>query len=557
MINKRNDEHGFAVIYALVVLLIVTMGGTALLFMSRKDKTGGSNYSSMRTTAKAAETALKACEGQLLNHPDTALAILKAFVKNSKYRWICNSSVAESETEVRYVLNSGTDASSYSTKIISFDSTTALLTVEGIGYGNYGAKKKATALYKLDGIEIVTPPAMTTTVLNGRYVLFIAKDGESFNFPATITGNVYFGGAFNMQTVGHDVTINGNLKTGNSAVSGLTSIKNKLLVNGNAYFQSTVTFQNSISTVTGRVGFEKNADLNTNFITNGDSVYSNSTSSGSAKISMQPGSIFLHSGSFPVSSVSGGTVVSNGGAISDIGARVGICPGNETGVTIDISKIPSSYIQTYTAVFGTSYAVLTADKMNTYYQNNPSKLWNGYLVIDANTGFPQWSANPGTFNYKVIWLLHNTGTCWNPPLNNYMYNSGTGPGCSSIFHLSNGSQISPCGWTGTLRGYFYVQGNANEALKFYNYNQTLIGAAHVMSSGNDPFEFTGPTTGSNILKLTYDEGVIQDLVNIGLATWPAGSCEVHATGGGGGGSGTPELKLVDLKIRPRLLSQQL
>lgn len=556
MMYKRNDERGFAVVYALVVLLIVTMGGTALLFMSRKDTTGGSNYSSMRTTSKAAETALKACEGQLLNNPDTALAILKAFAKNSKYKWICNSSVAASETEVRYELNSGSGASSYSTKIISFDSTTALLTVEGIGYGISGAKKKTTALYKLDGIEIVNPPAKTVTVLNGRYALFIAKDGESFNFPATITGNVYFGGAFNMQTVGNDVTINGNLKTGASAVSALTSVKNKLLVNGNAYFQSGVTFQNSISTVTGRVGFEMKAELNTNLIVNGDSVYSNNTSGGTAKISMQTGSIFLHSGSFPSSSVSGGTVVSNGGTISDIGARVGICPGNETGVTIDISKIPASYIQTYTAVFGTSYAVLTADKMNTYYQNNPSKLWNGYLVIDANTGFPQWSANPGTFNYKVIWILHDAGTCWNPPLNNYMYNSGTGPGCASIFHLSNGSQISPCGWTGTLRGYFYVAGTGLEAVKFYNYNQTLVGATHVMSKGNDPFEFTGPATGTNVLKLTYDEGVIQDLVNIGLATWPAGSCEVHATGGGGGSS-TPELKLVDLKIRPRLLSQQL
>jgi hypothetical protein len=557
MLHQKNDECGFALIYALIVLLIVTMGGTALLFMSQKDKTGGTNFSSMHTTAKAAEAALKACEGQFMNHPDTALAILKAFAKNNKYKWICNSSVAESETEVRYALNSGTNASRYCTKIISFDSTTALLTVEGIGYGDFGAKKKATALYKLDGIEIVIPPPKTITVPAGRFVLYIAKDGESFNFPANITGNVYFGGAFNMQTVGNDVTINGNLKTGSSVVSGLTTIKNKLFVNGNAYFQSAVTFQNSISTVTGRVGFEKTATLNTNLIANGDSVYSNSTSGGSAKISMQPGKIFLHSGSFPSSSVSGGTVVSNGGAISDIGARVGICPGNETGVTIDITKIPAAFIQTYTAVFGTSYAVLTADRMNTYYENNPTRLWNGYLVIDANTGFPQWSANPGTFNYKVIWLLRSSGTCWNPPLNNYMYNSGTGPGCSSIFHLSNGSQISPCGWTGTLRGYIYVDGTGLEAVKFYNYNQTFVGATHVMSSGNDPFEFTGPSTGSNVLKLTYDEGVIQDLVNVGLATWPAGSCEVHATNSSSSSSDAPELKLVDLKIRPRLLSLQL
>ncbi len=554
MMYRKSDERGFAVVYALVVLLIITMAGTAMLFLSRKDMGGGFNYSSMRSTSRAAEAALKACEGQMMNNPDTALAILKAFTKDNKYKWICNPSVAASETEVRYELNSGSGTSSYSTKIISFDSTSALLSVEGIGYGKFGAKKKATALYKLDGIEVVAPPVKTTTVLKGRYVLFIAKDGESFNFPATITGNVYFGGSFNMQNDNHDVTINGNLKTGTS-LSGLTTIQKKLLVNGNAYLQSGVTFQNRISTVTGRAGFERNAGLNVNLIVNGDSVYSNSTSSGFAQISMQSGCTFLHSGSFSSSRVSGSTVVSNGGAISDIGPRVGICPGNETGVTIDISKIPSTYIRTYTEVFGTGYAVLTAEKMNTYYQNNPSKLWNGYLVINANTGSPQWDANPGTFNYKVIWLFHNTASYWNPPENRYIYNSGTGPGCVSIFYIGNGSQISPCGWTGTLRGYFYVDGNGGEAVKFYNYNQTLLGAVHIMSSGNDPFEFTGPSTGSNILKLTYDESVIQELVDIGLATWPAGSCEVHATDSTT--SSTHELKLVDLKIRPRLLSQQL
>jgi hypothetical protein len=85
-----------------------------------------------------------------------------------------------------------------------------------------------------------------------------------------------------------------------------------------------------------------------------------------------------------------------------------------------------------------------------------------------------------------------------------------------------------------------------------------MGGINVKSTGNDPFEFTGATSGTDVMKITYDESVLQDLVDVGLATW-SGSCVVSASasGGGGGGGGPPQLKLVDFKITPRLLSMQL
>jgi hypothetical protein len=240
--------------------------------------------------------------------------------------------------------------------------------------------------------------------------------------------------------------------------------------------------------------------------------------------------------------------------------RVGICSGNETAISIDITKIPTTSRVSYATVFGATYSELLASKMNTYYQNNPSKLWYGYLVIDATGASPQWNASPGTFNYKVIWIL-NGSIYWNPIFNSatdnkILYNSAAGS--SSIFYLSGGAQIAPCVWSGTLRGYFYVTGSGNELIKFYNFNQTLTGGINIKSTGSDPFEFTGPTSGTDVMKITYDESVIQDLVNVGLATWPGG-CVVNASasGGGGGSGGPPELRLVDFKITPRLLSMQL
>lgn len=552
MIQPKKDERGFAVVYALVALLVVSIGGTALLFMVRKDKVGTSDYSSIRMTAKAAEAALKACEGQFMNNPDTALAILKAFTKNNNCKWICNPSVIAASSEVRFDLNSGSSTARYSAKIVNFDSTAALVTIEGTGYGDNGAKKKALALYKLEGIEVVTPPA--AAVPGGRYALFIAKDGESFNWPAIITGNVYFGGNFIMQAATRTVTINGNLKTG-SSTSTASPVQSKLVVNGNAYFQSPVAFQNAASSISGKAGFEKTVTLNTNISIGGDSIFSNSSSSGSYKIVMQSGKTLLHSGSFKSANLTGGTLKSNGATISNMAELIGICPGNETAITIDISKIPISSRVKYATVFGANWKELTAGPMNTYYQNNSSKLWKGYLVIDATGASPQWNANPGTFNYKVIWIM-NGSMYWNPIFNSatdnkILYNSG--PASSSIFYISGGAQIAPCVWKGTLRGYFYVAGSGNELVKFYNFNQTLIGGINIASTGSDPFEFTGPTSGTDIMKITYEESVIQDLVDAGLASWP-GSCIVN---GSGGGSGSPALKLLDLKIRPRLLSMQL
>lgn len=553
MLQRMKEERGFAVVYALVALLVVTIGGTALLFMVRKDKSGTSDYASIRMAAKAAEAALKACEGQFMNNPDTALAILKVFTKNNNCKWICNSSVATASSEVRYDLNSGSSTVRYSAKIVSFDSTTALVTIEGTGYGEKGAKKKALALYKLDGIEVVTPPAVA--VPGGRYALFIAKDGESFNWPATITGNVYFGGNFIMQATTRTVTINGNLKTGSSTATA-SPIQSRLVVNGNAYFQSPVAFQNAASSISGKAGFEKNVTLNANVRIDGDSVFSNSSSSGSYRIVMQPGKTLLHSGTFKSANLTAGTLKSNGTTISNMAERIGVCPGNETAINIDISKIPAASRVSYATVFGANWKELTAGPMNTYYQNNSSKLWKGYLVIDATGASPQWNANPGTFNYKVIWIM-NGSMYWNPIFNSatdnkILYNSGAAS--SSIFYISGGAQIAPCVWNGTLRGYFYVTGNGNELVKFYNYNQTLIGGINIKSTGSDPFEFTGPTSGTDIMKITYDESVIQELVDAGLASWP-GSCVV--SGGEGGGGGSPVLKLVDMKIRPRLLSMQL
>ena len=98
---RKCNEKGFSMVYALVMLLVVSIGGTALLSIIRKDRGVASGYAAMRVTSEAAEAALKACEGQFMNNPETALAILRKFTKDNDYRWICNSSAANANSEMR------------------------------------------------------------------------------------------------------------------------------------------------------------------------------------------------------------------------------------------------------------------------------------------------------------------------------------------------------------------------------------------------------------------------------------------------------------------------
>ena len=69
MIRMVSNNRGFAVAYALVVLLVAAVVGTGLLFMAQKDRANVSDFSKVRETSQAAQAALKACEGQFFSGP--------------------------------------------------------------------------------------------------------------------------------------------------------------------------------------------------------------------------------------------------------------------------------------------------------------------------------------------------------------------------------------------------------------------------------------------------------------------------------------------------------
>jgi hypothetical protein len=144
----RNNRNGFAMVYGLIILLMITVCGTGIFFMMRKQQEASTNYRSSQAAVRAATASLEAFKGQLELAPDSCVAILKKFLSNSNYKWLLgSSSVANVEQFQQY------NGQRFSVSIKSYDSVHAVIVVEGHGYDALGGRKIITASYHLDGLS--------------------------------------------------------------------------------------------------------------------------------------------------------------------------------------------------------------------------------------------------------------------------------------------------------------------------------------------------------------------------------------------------------------------
>jgi hypothetical protein len=520
----HKNQNGFALVYALVVLTLATVGGTALLFLVQKDRAMVTDYVKMRSASLAANAAIRACEGQFMNDTGVAIAILRKYKADSTYKWMLGT--APANTEQIKQLWTGNDSPKYSACILGFDQTTYSIVIQGTGYGSYGGKKRSIASFYLGGLTTTTP----TTGNRGKFAIYIAKDGDNINYPLTINGNVYFGGHFTTENSGYAITINGYLKTGVSTTEA--TILNTWIINGNALFQCPVEFANYASTINGKAGFTKNVNCAIGLAMGGDAFFTSTINAGSGftyKVNMQNHKATYSSSSFPTSYLENASSTVKNTSL-DLETSVDICDGDESPVTIDISKIPSGKILSYNNSLGANVD-LTGTALNNYIAANPTKLWtvNGskYLVIRItyNVDFPSFNTTSGIFTGKVIWILEN-----NPGItpNFNWYASDTTSSLTLIYAggtsaIPNNTQLNPLGWSGNLRGYIYLTGTAAVTYKLVA-GAKLKGAINHESAGAD-------LETNSALTINYDDAVVQELVDIGIATRPTVSCAADAGGG--------------------------
>ena len=247
IIRKR---AGVAVVYALVILIMATMGGTMVLFLAMKNRVAVADYAGMQSASEAAMAGLKAFEGQCMNDPATVLAILKKYTANHSYKWLLGSAPA-ADCEQKIKLCDGTNAQKYSARIIGFDSINSSIIIEGIGYDGTGGKKKMIASYQLGGLTMVTWP------VTNPYALYLGGALQNVNVPVNITGDVYLGlvGGSENQHFNKGGTIDGNLKTSLTDNYLILCSGGALTVKKNAFIRCKLEPMD-VLTIEGNSGFE-------------------------------------------------------------------------------------------------------------------------------------------------------------------------------------------------------------------------------------------------------------------------------------------------------------
>ncbi|MCX7726375.1 MAG: MKRN2 opposite strand protein [Chitinispirillaceae bacterium] len=537
--REKIKESGFAVVYGLIVLMIATLAGSSMLFMAQKERIAISDVSKMRSATLAAIAALKAVEGQLLNNPTTALDILKEYLTNPNQNTWMLGTLANCHSEQRIKMWNSSDAPEFSARIVAYDSASSFLVIEGTGYGSNGGKKKVLGTYQITGVEMVTVPGPVNA-------LYVGAGFGNLDIPLVINGNVFAGGSSmwngNCQSVG--VTINGDLKTG----TGNFETNQKLTVNGKAFFRGNAMFQNQSATITGKTGFKGNLSLNSVNINLTNDVFINGDDLGNGFINVSGGAYkakYYTAGGFDPNEIK----VTAPATKEAVSTSMASTMGNELGMPDIDDPAPTirSDLETYiTNSGGTIYTPSTAGlnfdqagwNLVSAYNNSNIKKWNGFLVIKVSSTININQQGPSNFNGKVIWIIETSisSNKWytsSSTSNTLIYIKGNG-------RFDNFGEDLPSGTT--MRGVIFNSSSSATQTTYKIKAGTTIEGSLIHTATTKP-QFNVPNCSSPVT-INYDEDVIQEFVNIGIMTLPTSGI-------------APYLAVVDVKIRPTMLSMQL
>lgn len=538
MEEKIKKESGFAVIYGLIVLVIATVAGSSMLFMAQKERVSVSDVSKMRSATLAAISALRATEGQLKNNPNTALDILKEYLNDpTKKTWMLGT-VANCHTEQKIKMWDRSDAPEFSARIVAFDMDSSFLVIEGTGYGSYGGKKKVVGIYRIGGVEMVTVPGPVNA-------LYASAGFGNLDIPLVINGNVFAGGnsMWNGNCGVQGVTINGDFKTS----SGTFETNQKLTVNGKAFFRSSnVKFQNFASSITGKTGFKGDLNLNSVNLNITNDVLINGNDLGSGFVNVSGGAYkakYYTGGGFDPNKIT----VTSPATKEAVTTSMASTMGNEIGMSDADDPAPTirSDLETFiTTSGGTIYTPATAginfdiNGWNLATAYSTKSKWKDFLVIKISSTININQSGPSNFNGKVIWIIETSisSNRWytsSSNSNTLVYIKGNG-------RFDNFGENLPTG--NTMRGVIYNNSTSGTQTTYKIKGGIEIQGALIHNSSTKPqFNNSGCTPPVTI---TYDEDVVQEFVNMGIMTMPTSGV-------------SPYLAVVDIKIRPTMLSMQL
>lgn len=531
------NERGFAMVFGLVVLLLATVGGTAILFMAQKDHVGASDYIQMRSASRAAVAALKACEGQFLNDPNTALAILTQYKSDNAFKWMLGTA-ANANSEHKITLGTSANAPQYSARIVNYDNISQFIIIEATGYIRNGGRKKVLASYHLGGL------GMTDRTIGMSFALFLGGQLVNCNAPINIQGNVYLsvqGPGTSNQHFNNGGIIYGNFKT--ASTNNCLDFTQKLVIRGNAFFQCTMQpqamihislnagltkgFSNwtSVIEIDGDGYFTQTTDFGFKYCVDGDNGGGKTIYYNTAKISSDRFKDFDKRAQIPSTSA------------AYVAAQLGMTASNETPFGLHIPTWETGVVEKISG----NISAATLENYWTTHRGAGTLYQNEWLVIKLTGDLTITSG--GTFTKKAIWLTDNNTI----NVNSMLFKCSDESNTLIIVDGSGRIQNFGPGNNSNFRGLVYVSSTNTNSMSYkFGNNSKMYGAIH--HAGNSQFNLNAGTADSVRIWLSHPLGqsAIQEIANTGIILAP--------------GLATPEVRtplVLDIKIRPTLLGMQM
>jgi type II secretory pathway pseudopilin PulG len=539
MNRKTRNESGFALVYGLVVLLLASVGGTALLFMAQKDRTGASDYSQMRSASQAAMTAIKAFEGQLMNNPATAVSLLQGYVNNSSNKFLLGATPTASEQKQSLWGSAigGIASPQYSARILNFDKDNYFITIEGKGYGNNGGIKKVIASYQLAGLGKSDRP------VNMPFGLFLGGQLQNCDKPLSVKADLYLSaqgasGPYN-QHFNKGGTIYGNYKTAYS--TNFVEIGAPLTITGKAFIQCGVWPNSGPFTINGIAGFTNNFyNQNANVECKSNAYFTSPANLPTDnKIVGTAGNTVRFNSPVTATKFTGFTTETQNSpamTLATLATTLGMTSAAETPLGYSIPAWGAGVVQYVSG----DISAATLDNYWTTHQANGTLFQDEWLVLQL-TGTV--GTLGGNFTRKAIWITGNNGLDGRGSFYNCSDESNT------LIIVNGSGFIQSMGPADNynFRGLIYVNTTCTWGMTYqFGLNSRMYGAIHHAS--NTIFTLNSGTADS-VRIWTNDllaQSALQEIVNTGIILAPGVVTPPAQT-----------LVLQDLKIRPTLLSLQM
>ncbi len=528
----KQNCSGFALLYVMGALLVVTFIGSALISIANKDVASASDYSAMTTAAISAKSAMQASVAKIEQQSNDVLTILNNYIDDGYTAADKGWLLGDNNTYVTL-----SSQQKYRVKIIGFDKTNFTVQLAGTGMGKGNSKRNVFGIYKLDGLafDVEYNPVSTHAMYLGT------SSNNFFTMPFSIHGDVYASAPINFWFNASGSTFYGSFRT-NVDNTNVVTIHGNYTFEKDAYFGA-AAHANDAGTLTfkGNAGFEYGIDAGGAnplvFDFKQEVYYKNrDVKDGWTFDLVGTGSNTLHT--------EAGRLVGEGSG-SVYGERVNLArlndaPANiidELTVNSDIDDVefdkqpivdegklfnystykantPSGYALYYP---GGASTALDGKKMNHLYMyaTEQGDLWNDYLALKINQNiYTERGYSTADFTGKVILIIPNG----HEMQAGEFYNSSTS--AVTIISVENGGKINTLGgWSSSSRFRGYIHCETGGEITYSGDDITLgkiVGAIHHQNGS------TAYVQGASTLDLTYEDSFLKDLASLNVIYHPGG-----------------------------------